>query len=168
MIDNNLGLKDFWKTYKGCGIRYKIGHLFRELKYAFQRAWRGYDDSEAWSIDESFRVRMIHILSDYKNNFNSLFRVPRKSDHYDNLGHDTVAGRFFTEKEAKIIVEMMIFHLNMMNENYVENHIFGDCIYNDHYRVKSTDDYLLIHDIMFQNKECFMKLFNLFFYELWD
>lgn len=104
MIDNNLGLKDFWKTYKGCGIRYKIGHLFRELKYAFQRAWRGYDDSEVWSIDESFRVRMIHILSDYKNNFNSLFRVPRKSDHYDNLGHDTVAGRFFTEKEVKTIV----------------------------------------------------------------
>ena len=168
MIDDELGLKDFRKKYKGCGIKCKIESLARELKYAFQRAWRGYDDNEVWSIDESFRVRMIHILSDYKDNMSSFFRVPIESEHYNDLGRDTVAGKFFTEKEQKTIIETMIFHLNMMNEDYVEKHIFGDCICDDHYRVKSTDDYLLIHNIMLQNKECFMKLFNLFFYELWD
>ena len=62
-------LKYFKKNTKGLGIRYKIRTFFEYLKYAWQRAWRGYDDLAVWNYDIFFFNYTQSILMDmYRRN----------------------------------------------------------------------------------------------------
>ena len=58
----------------------------------------------------------------------------------------------------------------MMDEDYVEKKLYGNNIYDDDYEVhyRSIGDYKRIYSVMRQNKNEFMKLFSLFYFDLWD
>lgn len=169
-MDNFIGLKGFKEKYKGCGPIYKIKHLIRELRYAWQRAWRGFDDSDIYSMNDNFRERMLNILEVYKRGRDTNFGVPKETEHYEHLGKkvDNIDLRIFSTDETNMIIDSMIYHLKMMNEDYVEKKLFGNCVYDDVYITKSANDYCKIVDIINQNRKCFMKLFDLFYDELWD
>ena len=64
----------------------------------------------------------------------------------------------------------MIFHLHMMDKDYVEKKLYGSNIYDADYdfRNRSIEDHKRIYSVMRQNKNAFMKLFSLFYYDLWD
>ena len=64
----------------------------------------------------------------------------------------------------------VIFHLEMMDEDYVEKLLYGKNVYDDDYipTCRSFNEYKRISSIMNQNKNAFMKLFDIFFWELWD
>lgn len=84
---NDLGLKDFFVSSRKEKI--KLRRFFKELrwelKYAWRRAWRGYDDADMFECFEMFRRRMIRILEDFINNGNGLLNLPRESEHYEEL-----------------------------------------------------------------------------------
>ena len=44
----------------------KIVDAFYQVKYAYQRAFRGYDDREVFSIDHFFVERQLKILKEFK------------------------------------------------------------------------------------------------------
>ena len=52
----------------------------------------------------------------------------------------------------------------------IREELCGDNIYDDDYEVdyRSIGDYKRIYSVMRQNKDAFMKLFSLFYYDLWD
>ena len=67
---------------------------------------------------------------------------------------------------------MMIYHLEMMDENHVEKVLYGKNCYDDDYEFIKGKECIerikRIRSVMSQNKDSFMKLFSLFFYQLWD
>lgn len=169
---NDIGLKYFWKNNKGNSLRLILYNLRIELKYALQRAWRGYDEVDVFDISTRFQNRMIDILNVFLKNHHGLFWVPIKSEYYEKLGHlDEISGlRVFTEEETNIIIETMIYHLKMMDQDYVEKVLFGLNICDEDYDSSSRtgSDWKILNSIIRENKDCFIELFDLFYYDLWD
>lgn len=168
---NDLGLKDFFISSRKEKI--KLRRFFKELrwelKYAWRRAWRGYDDADIFECFEMFRRRMIRILEDFINNGNGLLNLPRESEHYEEL-LKRFPDRNFDDDNTKLIYQTMIYHLQMMDEDYVEKILYGNNVYDDDYEIgcRSRKDIKKINSVMRQNKNAFMKLFSLFYYDLWD
>lgn len=159
----SIGLKGFWSEHKG----QRIKHILRDLKwdvfYAWQRAWKGYDNREVFNTDYMFRDRYKVILKDYNENRHCLFNVPAEY-------RDIFRKLHFDDDETAAIIETMIFHLKMMDEDYVEKKLYGKNVYDDDYDVSvyTIDRCKRISAIMEQNKKAFMKLFDIFFWDLWD
>ena len=168
---NDLGLKDFFVSSKKekPKLRYFLRQLRWELKYAWRRVWIGYDDVDFFECFEMFRRRMIKILEDFVKYGHGLLNLPQESEHYNELLERFPEG-YFDDENTKLIYRTMIFHLQMMDENYVEKKLYGNNIYDDDYEVdyRSIGDYKRIYSVMRQNKDAFMKLFSLFYYDLWD
>lgn len=161
----SLGLKDYWKDNKRNSLRFKLKNLKWELIYAWQRAWRGYDDMDVIEIQWTFVERCKKTLKDFRKIHHGLFNVPEEyRDIYDKL--------FFDDDETDIIIDMMLFHLEMLDEDHVEKILYGKNIYDDDYEINENinmfERYKRIYSVMNQNKEAFMKLFNLFFWDLYD
>lgn len=116
-----------------------------------------------------FRRRMIRIMEDFINHGNALLNLPQESEHYNELLEKFPEG-YFDDKNTKLIYQIMIFHLQMMDEDYVEKILYGNNVYDDNYEVgcHSIEDHKRIYSVMRQNKNAFMKLFSLFYYDLWD
>ena len=77
----------------------------------------------------------------------------------------------FNEEETDIIIDTIIYHLELMDEDNVEKLLYGKNVYDDDYDIQndiSLEKCKRISAIVDQNKELFMKLFNLFFWQLWD
>lgn len=62
------GLKNFRKVIEGAGMRYSIRELGHQIRYAWQRAWRGYDDTQWWGMDYSFISLYESLLTELKTN----------------------------------------------------------------------------------------------------
>ena len=157
----SIGLKYYWKSNKHCSLKWKLKNLRWELRYAWKRAWRGYDDIDIIEMNTMFIERYKAILKEYRKNHHGLFNVPEEYREFNKL--------YFNEEETDIIIDMMIYHLEMMDEDHVEKILYGK--YDDDYEIKNInmfERYKRIYSIMNQNKEAFMKLFNLFFWDLWD
>ena len=171
MNNLDLGLKDFFisSIKKKPRLRHFIKELRWELRYAWRRAWFGYDDVDMFECFEMFRRRMIRILEDFIKHGHSLFSIPTQSEHYDEL-LKRFPDMVFDEEHTELIYRTMIFHLQMMDEDYVEKILYGNNVYDDDYEIgcRSIEDYKRINSVMQQNKDAFMKLFSLFYFHLWD
>lgn len=165
----NLGLKDFLLNSRKNKrkLKYFLQNLRWELRYAWRRAWFGYDDVDMFECFEMFRRRMIRILEDFINYGNGLLPIPNQSEHYNYLLKKFPEGNF-DEKHTKIIYQTMIYHLYMMDEDYVIKTLNENNYSENHIENDSCKDYKKIYSIMLQNKDAFMKLFSLFYYSLWD
>ena len=171
MNNLDLGLKDFFVSSKN--NKMKLRHFFRELgwelKYAWDRAWIGYDDVDMFGFSEMFRIRMIRILEDFIKYGNGLLNLPKESEHYNELLKIFHKGHF-DEESTELIYKTMIFHLQMMDECFVEKVLFGNNVYDDDYEIgcRSIEERKRISSVIRQNKNAFMKLFSLFYFDLWD
>ena len=171
MNNLDLGLKDFFISSSKTKPRLK--HFFRtlrhELRYALQRAWKGYDNVDIDECYEMFRRRMIRIIDNLNKHGNSLLSIPIQSKHYKELV-DIFPQGYFNEEYTEIIYQTMIYHLQMMNEDFVEKILFGTNIYDNDYKIgcRTMEDHKKIYIIMEQNKDAFMKLFSLFYFNLYD
>lgn len=108
-------------------------------------------------------------MEDFINHGNALLNLPQESEYYNEL-LKKFPERCFDEENTKLIYQTMIFHLQMMDEDYVEKILYGNNVYDDNYEVgcRSIEDYKRIYSVMRQNKNAFMKLFSLFYFDLWD
>ena len=171
MSNLDLGLRDFFVS--SAKEKPRLRHFFRkfrwELRYAWRRAWFGYDDVDMFECFEMFRRRMIRILEDFIKHGDSLFNIPTQSKHYEELLKKFSQG-YFDEEHTELIYQTMIFHLQMMDEDYVEKMLYGNNVYDDNYEIgcRSIEDNKRINSVMEQNKDAFMKLFSLFYFHLWD
>lgn len=158
-----LGLKGSWKETKGMSFISRLRHMRYSMVYAWQRAWNGYDMTETWSMYYSFIDRYKAILKDYRANHYCLFNVPEEC-------RDIFGKLIFDSDETNDILDTMIFHLEMMDEDYVEKVLYGKSIYDDDYDMDyfNIEKAKRIWSVVDQNKEAFMRLFNLFFWQLWD
>ena len=97
-----LGLKGSWKETKGCKLRYRLKELRWNLKYAWQRVTRGWDDTEKFAMGGNFMERMKGILQVYRKNHMGLFNIPKEYSYmYNNR-------LFFNEEETNTIIENIV------------------------------------------------------------
>lgn len=160
-----IGLKGSLKELKGRSLRYKLKEIRWNLRYAWQRAWRGWDSRDMFNMYTSFIDRRKEILKAYRKNHCTLLNIPEEYRHI--FGNRF----FFNEDETNMILDMLIFHLDMMDEDYVEKLLYGKNIYDADYvfdKDFAIEKCKRISSVIEQNKEAFMRLFNLFFWDLWD
>lgn len=158
----STGLKGVWKRIKCNSLKWKIKELHWELRYAWKRAWYGYDDREIFAMNDMFRDRYINILKDYNKHRHCVWNIPE--EYRDVLGEF-----FFTDEQTDVIIDMMIFYLQMTDEDYVEKYIYGKNCFDDDFDFDKEFDVKKIStacEIAHQNKELFMEMFNVFFWQL--
>lgn len=144
--DNPFGIKwTLWDkiTIPFYRLKRKVKYHYWQVRYSFQRMFRGYDDTETFEMFSNFIDRYKKILTDYRKH------------HY---GHPAE----FTNEQWEEIVDRMIHCLDMMNEEYVEELLKKDM----------PEGYipscLTVNDINERYKNEFFQLFSKYFYNLWD
>lgn len=139
------GKESFWDSIKYFPWRlgFKIKNLYYQVKYGFQRMFRGYDDTEVFNADLTFIDRYLKILKDFSKNHHG-YPPSITNEQWDD------------------ILDEMIKHLSLMTEDNVETELkkgMPDSF---------EPDYKTVSGIMNRHKEEFFKLFSKWFYNLWD
>ena len=166
-----LGLKGCLKQYKGCAFGYKVKCIYHELKWAWQRAWKGYDNRDVWNLNDRLLDRLIVLLYDYKNNKHCLWWCPEGYDWSNVCELDKHSDKYvFNEEQIDVIIDTLIFHLKMCNADYVEKMLFEKNVYDDDYKIgcRTEKDNRKIWNVRKQNQDAAIKLLGLLMDELWD
>lgn len=139
------GKESFWDSVKYFPWRlgFKVKNLYYQVKYGFQRMFRGYDDTEVFNTDLTFIDRYLKILKDFKK-------------------HHCAHPCELTPEQWNAVLDEMIKHLTLMNENNVMSKLkkgMPDSF---------EPDYKTVNEIQNKHKDEFFKLFSEWFYSLWD
>lgn len=124
-------------------LKGKIDNIYWQVRYGFQRMFRGYDSVDCFDISAKFIERYYKILTQYRKNH---WGYPYKLsiDEWDN------------------IIDEMIYHLYYMNEENVEKELCKNMPENWHPSLITTNE------IMDKHKDAFFELFSKYFFDLWD
>ena len=144
--DNPFGLKwTLWDkiTIPFYRLKSKIKDYYWQVRYAFQRMFKGYDVTETFEMFSNFIDRYRKILKDYKEH------------RWGYPGE-------LTNEEWEAIIDKMIHCLDMMDEQYLEKFLLEDMP--EKYVVSPMSTY----EIMEHYKNEFFELFSEWFYNLWD
>lgn len=60
-----FGLNGFLERTKGASLRYKLREFWWQLRYAWQRAWRGYDFTDVFELGYNFTAKMPVLLTEF-------------------------------------------------------------------------------------------------------
>lgn len=123
--------------------KHKVKRMYWEVRYGFQRMFKGYDNVDTFEIFDRFIERYIKIITEFRNNH---------CGYPYNL----------TEEEWDNVLDEMLYHLHYMKEDDVIEELKKDV-------PKSWNpSYKNINEIMEKHKNEFFKLFSEYFYNLWD
>lgn len=121
-MKKSIGLKGVLKRTKGSGLKWKIKTVYWELRYAWQRAWRGYDFTDVFELGFNFVERMPFLLKDFKKNNIALFPALDDPERFS-----------LTEEETDAVLDELIFYFENCNEDFVYKRLHGIDPYEDEY-----------------------------------
>lgn len=124
-MKHDFGLRAALRKPKGQHIWYYLKDLVWQIRYAWQRAWLGYDFTDIFELGYNFARLMPILLREFKENNVGLFY-----DHENN--------RNFTEEETDAILDELIFYFDNCDEDHVYERLFG---------TDSWDDYITDKDL---------------------
>ena len=132
----------FYITLPFRKLKYLYWDIHRNVKFGFQRMFRGYDNADGYEFFSNFVDRNYKLLKHFKK-------------HTWGYPYE------LTEEEWDKVLEEMIQHLYMMDEwNVIDSLKQG-----------MPEDwepaYNTVYEIMERNKDDFFKLFSKYFYNLW-
>lgn len=93
--NGELGLATAWERSKDYMGYRRVRLLLKEIKYAWERAWYGYDSLDVGDLGFSLAKRMKVLLSEFKINNDTLLRDPE-------------TGREYTVDETNRVLDEMI------------------------------------------------------------
>lgn len=117
----------------------KVVNLYYEVKYAFQRMFRGYGDDEVIDFDAHFIKRTIRILND----------MHRNCDCYP-------ADKVNSLSEWRWKLRSMQYYLARMEDDFYINE-------DGEYELSEEE----LNEELELSKQRFFSLFNEYFYNLW-
>ena len=127
----------FWRAKRW------IVDTYWEIRYGFQRMFKGYDEVDTFETFWKFIERYSKILTDYRKH------------HWGHPGE-------ITEEEWDVIVDEMIYHLKYMDEETVTEELERDVPDN------WSASYRTVNPILEKHKNAFFELFSKYFFDLWD
>ena len=141
-------LRDFKKLNRGASLRWKLRKLKSELRYAWQRAYRGYDDCEVINMDYAFLDWAVAVLKDFElSNIGAWPKAPediKPDGQFDDI--------FMTLEETNTIVRTMREHFEKAREDYWDD---------------KEVDLMARVPLMQENLDKGLELFGKYFYCLW-
>lgn len=149
-MDYQWGLKGCLARWKGSGILLRFKMIAREIKYAWQRAWRGYDFRDVKNLGFNIVDKMPVLLKEFKKHNHQLFVD-------DN-------NRFLNETETENIIDRLIYCFENSNEDYVYERLFGIQIWEDKYDKERCNK---VAEEIFKNKKEAFNLLEKWTYNLW-
>jgi hypothetical protein len=147
------GLRYYFKKTAGAGLRWKIRALFYELKYACQRAWKGYADPDTWDISNEITVTLPVLLKEYRKVHQTLFI-------------DELTGQALSMEETDAIIDQLIFYLENCDEDVIYERIFGISPYDE-----PTVNKMRWKQVATERQRCkneAMRLLTKWIWQLWD
>jgi hypothetical protein len=102
-------LKYFLRDTKGMSFIIRVKEFGWELRYAWQRAYRGYDDTDVFNLDINFLEKTYMLLVELKKTHNTLFVNPEtkeclSSEETDNVFDEIIESfRVAVENETNYI-----------------------------------------------------------------
>ena len=143
-------------------VKRSIQNTKRKFSESLMRMLNGYDNSEIHSFYYTFIEKNIKILKDFKEQNVGRWVVP-----FEYCENGIFKGKLYLNDEQQdAILDTMIFHLQMCDESYVEELLYG-IDGEDYISPLNYKDYIRVRNIVEQNKNCFFKSLSLFFYDLW-
>lgn len=138
-------IEDFWDaitTPYYVAKRY-CKNLYWQIRYGFERMFKGYDSVDTFEIFAKFIERYSKVLKELRNN---------------HMGYPCD----LTDEEWNNILDEMLYHLHYMDEQHVIEELEKDVPKEWSPSQKNIDE------IMDKHKNEFFKLFSKYFYNLWD
>lgn len=120
-----------------------IRDTYWEIRYGFQRMFKGYDYVDTFEIFAKFIERYTKILTRYRKN---------------HMGY--VWG--MTEEEWDAVIDEMLYHLKYMDEETVTEELEKDVPDN------WSASHKTVNYILEKHKDAFFELFSKYFWDLWD
>ena len=148
-FERSLGLNEpDWTLWEKITIPYyRAKHWIRdtywEIRYGFQRMFKGYDSVDTFEIFSKFIERYTKILTQYRKN---------------HVGYCYC----MTEEEWDDIIDEMLYHLKYMDEETVVEELEKNVPDN------WSASYKTVNPILEKHKDAFFELFSKYFYDLWD
>ena len=150
-FDHSLGLNEpDWTLWDKITLPiYRVKHWIRdtywEIRYGFQRMFKGYDSVDTFETFYKFIDRYTKILTEYRKK------------------HWGIPGEFIDkEEEWDAVIDEMLYHLKYMDEETVTEELEKNV----------SDDWSASHKtvnyILDKHKDAFFELFSKYFYHLWD
>lgn len=129
----------FWR------MKHWIRDTYWEIRYGFQRMFKGYDSVDTFETFDKFIERYTKILTEYKKK------------------HWGIPMEFVdSEEEWDNVIDEMLYHLHYMDEETVVDELEKDV----------PDDWdvshITVHEVLNKHKDAFFELFSKYFYDLWD
>jgi hypothetical protein len=126
-------------------IKNKTRDIYWEIRYGFQRMFKGYDSVDTFETFDKFIERYTKILTEYRKK------------------HCGIPMEFIdSEEEWDNVIDEMLYHLHYMDEETVINELEKDV----------PDDwsasYITVYEVLNKHKDAFFELFSKYFYDLWD
>lgn len=145
------GLRNALEITKGSGLRWKIKTLYWELRYAWQRAWRGYDSTDVFELGYNFAAKMPELLREFKKYNNALFT---NSEPFIIL----------TEEETDKVLDDMIFFFENCDEDHIYKRLFGVDFWEEEY---DKDKWKAVRAELDRCQTEAMRLFSKWVWDLW-
>lgn len=130
-------------TIPFCGLKNRVKGVLWNVRYGFQRMFKGYDNADVFDMFCGFTERYYKIFNRFNKN---------------KCGHPCG----MTEEEWDNIINKMTVHLYYMDETNVVNRLESEA------PEGFSPSYKAINDVMNKHKDEFFKLFSEYFYDLWD
>ena len=129
----------FWK------IKSWFKDTYWEIRYGFQRMFKGYDVVDTFATFDKFIERYTKILTEYRKK------------------HCGIPMEFVdSEEEWDNVIDEMLYHLRYMDEQTVTEELEKD-VPKDWSASSKT-----VYEVMDKHKDAFFELFSKYFYNLWD
>ena len=123
--------------------KWYIREAYWEVRYGFQRMFKGYDSVDTFETFAKFIDRYTKILTEYRKH------------HVGYVGT-------MTNEEWEAIIDEMLYHLYYMDEEHVTEELERDV------PKDWSASYTTVNYILDKHKDEFFKLFSGYFYNLWD
>lgn len=146
--NGELGFATAWERSKDLSGYRRARLLLKEIQYAWERAWYGYDSLDVGDLGFSLTKRMRVLLCEFKRHNDTLFRDPE-------------TGREYTVEETNRVLDEMITAFDGCEEAVVyyrmkrEKEQRGDLSEIDWEEVKEITDRNRREAMRFLSKWCF-------------
>lgn len=122
-----------------------IREVYWEIRYGFQRMFKGYDSVDTFETFAKFIERYTKILTEYRKYHCGIpMEFTESEEEWDN------------------VIDEMLYHLHYMDEETVTDELEKD-VPDDWSASMKT-----VSEVMHKHKDAFFELFSKYFYNLWD
>lgn len=126
-------------------IKNKTRDIYWEIRYGFQRMFKGYDSVDTFETFYKFIERYTKILTEYRNK------------------HWGIPMEFIeSEEEWDNVIDEMLYHLHYMDEETVIDELEKDVP--DDWSVS----HITVYEVLNKHKDAFFELFSKYFFDFWD